>query len=73
MMPTSETTDTEGGGRGQTSHPGSRTGELLFVQQNYFLCLLICVGTSRSILTTVTAADDFDDSDFSDLEVTHLT
>ena len=32
-----------------------------------------CVGTSRSILTTVTAADDFDDSDFSDLEVTHLT
>ena len=37
------------------------------------IILTLPAATSRSILTTVTTADDFDDSDFSDLEVTHLT
>ena len=35
--------------------------------------LFVCAVTSQSMLTTITTADDFDDSDFSDLEVIHLT
>ena len=65
---TAQSIPTMGSGETKLDPQLSKSHTSLLLSRDIFI---IAMMSSRSALTTVT--DDFEDSDFSDLEVTHLT